>query len=251
MTFQIIAGPCAVDTKQNTHTIAKSVKASGATVFKGGCYKPLTFPPSQRAPYQKALGKAGVQMLLATGPNLPIMAEVTEVRQLDDADVRGLNRFQIGARNQQNFELLKAVGKTHKPVMLKRHFGCSLRELWASVCYLSEYGCRDAWVCERGVVAPHQHGFRFLLDFQGVMEWKRRHPHIPIIVDVSHWMGTAWAKVHQRDVFRMTLEASEAAVAAGADGIYIDVHTDPPTALVDPYQALTLDQFKILAEELS
>jgi len=223
-------------TQEQMDQIATVVKKYG--LLKGGLFKPLTWGPRHRKPYQKCLGFDGLPYL--SGHKTPWMYEVMSMSQV----YRGAARYQIGARNQQNFSLLTNMARMQLPVMIKRNFGCTLEELYASTTYFE----KDVWVCERGIRSFDTQGFRFQLDYQGITTWKMSYQ-IPIMVDVSHWIGSEWAKNHHPDeVYKRVLGAAKTALAAGADGIYLDIHPDPARAWTDPWQALNLERFEELME---
>ena len=236
----VIAGPCAVESREQLLDIARNVKARGASVLRGGAYKPLTFPYRSESMFE--LGEEGLRYLAEAGEatGLPVVTEVMDARLVDMvagyADV-----LQIGARNMQNFPLLEEVARVGKPVLLKRHFGCSLRDWLGAAEYDLHGGNPDVILCERGIVAPHTHQptSRFIVDLQAVLA-AQEFTHLPVIVDPSH------------STFRREYVApiARAAIAAGADGIIMDVHPTPEQAAVDPLQALNYEAFGKLTEEL-
>ena len=236
----VMAGPCAVENRDQLLDIAKNVKSRGANVLRGGAYKPLTFPYRSESFFE--LGEEGLRYLAEAREKtgLPIVTEVMDPRLVDlvadHADI-----LQIGARNMQNFPLLNEVARVQKPVLLKRHFGCSLRDWLGAAEYLLYGGNPDVILCERGVAAPHTHhpNSRSIVDMQ-VVPAVHEFTHLPIIVDPSH------------STFRREYVApiARASVAAGADGIILDVHPTPEKAAVDPLQALDYEAFGILMEEL-
>ena len=236
----VMAGPCAVESRDQVLEIAHRVKAAGATVLRGGAYKPLTFPYRTDSVFE--LREIGLEYLAEAGKaaGLPVVTEVMDQRLVsivaEHADI-----LQIGARNMQNFPLLEEVAKTGKPVMLKRHFGCSLRDWLGAAEYVLYGGNPNVILCERGVVAPHTHAVasRFIVDIQAIPAVKE-YSHLPVIVDPSH---STFKRKYVAPVAR-------AAIAAGADGIIIDVHPVPEKAAVDPLQALSYDSFGGLMREL-
>lgn len=246
MSFEIIAGPCAIESQEQIEEIANFLRSCGMNWVKGGGWKPLTWGPGHRKEYQKSLGVSGIDLLVqeAIKYNLCSLSEVP----YDWDEWHPPSRIQVGARNQQNFLLLESLNYRRHPILLKRHFGCSLEELYASTTYLPD--C-NVWVCERGVVSPHMHGFRYLLDYQAVVEWKRLRVE-PIFVDVSHWVGSLWSKdhYHSSEIYPVIVKAAKASKVLGADGILVDVHPRPEEAWVDPYQALNFNEFRRLLEEL-
>jgi len=236
----VAAGPCAVESEEQVLDIARAVKAAGAAVLRGGAYKPLTFPYRNDRVYE--LGEAGLRFLRQAGDatGLPIVTEVVDVRLVDQV-ARYADILQVGARNMQNFPLLEEVGRSSKPVLLKRNFGASLRDWLGAAEYFLHKGNDRVILCERGIVAPHTHAVtsRFIVDLQ-VVPAVREYSHLPVIVDPSH------------STFRRSYVApvARAAIAIGADGILLDVHPDPERAAVDPLQALNYDAFGALMRDL-
>lgn len=236
----VIAGPCAVESQEQVLDIACHVKTAGATMLRGGAFKPLTFPYRNEKMFE--LGVEGLKYLKRAGveAGLPVVTEVMDVRMVgtvaEYADV-----LQVGARNCQNFPLLEEVGKSGKPVLLKRGFGVSLRDWLGAAEYILYQGNPNVVLCERGIVAPHTHypTSRFIVDLQ-VVPAVRDFSHLPVIVDPSH------------STFRRKYVApvARAAIAIGADGIIIDVHPTPEKAAVDPLQALNYDAFGALVKDL-
>ena len=233
--FALIAGPCSVESEQQLVGIAREVKAGGASFLRGGAFKPRT------SPYDfQGLGAEGIRLLLeakkATG--LPIVTELMDLRTLplfEDVDV-----IQIGARNTQNFDLLKEVGKTTKPILLKRGIAGTIKELLMSAEYIMANGNENVILCERGVRTYDSTYTRNTLDLSAVPVLKEL-THLPVVVDPSHGTG------HAALVPSMAL----AAAAAGADGIMVEVHNDPIHALCDGAQSLTPDQFAVLAKRIA
>jgi 3-deoxy-7-phosphoheptulonate synthase len=236
----VMAGPCAVETREQVLEIAHHVKAAGASVLRGGAYKPLTFPYRTDSFFE--LGEVGLKYLAEAGKaaGLPVVTEVMDTRLVDTV-AEHADILQIGARNMQNFPLLEEVAKTKKPVMLKRHFGCSLRDWLGAAEYVLYGGNPNVILCERGVVAPHTHAItsRFIVDIQAIPAVKE-YSHLPVIVDPSH---STFKRKYVAPVAR-------AAIAAGADGIILDVHPVPEKAAVDPLQALSYASFNLLMDEL-
>lgn len=229
----IFAGPNMVESEELIVDIARAVKAAGAHFLRGGAFKPLTFP--YRSPKYTESREAGIAWLARAKAltGLPVITEVMEEKYLGlVAEVADI--IQIGSRNMQNYPFLTACAKTGKPLMLKRHFGCSLRDWLGAAEYLLVEGNERVILCERGVAVPHTHRAtsRFLLDLQ-VVPAAQELTHLPVAVDPSH--ATFWAPW----VKPMAL----AAVAAGADGVMIEVHPDPPNAAVDPLQPLSYAAF--------
>ncbi len=236
----IMAGPCAVESREQVLDIAHHVKTSGASVLRGGAYKPLTFPYRTSSVFE--LGEEGLKYLHDAGKavGLPTITEIMDPRLVQTV-ARYADILQIGARNMQNFPLLEEVAKAGKPVLLKRHFGCSLRDWLGAAEWLLYHGNPNIILCERGVVAPHTHEVtsRFIVDIQ-VIPAVREYSHLPIVVDPSH---STFKRQYVAPVAR-------AAIAAGADGILIDVHPVPEKAAVDPLQALSYGDFGKLMSQL-
>ena len=230
----IMAGPCSVESEDQVVAIARAVKASGATMLRGGAFKPRTSPYAFQG-----LGEAGLEYLKAARAEtgLPIVTELMDVTQLPlfkDVDV-----IQIGARNMQNFDLLKQLGKTSKPILLKRGLSSTIEEWLMSAEYIMAGGNHRVILCERGIRTFETYT-RNTLDLSAVLAVKQL-SHLPVVVDPSHACGKAWM------VERMSL----AAVAAGADGLIIEVHNDPPHALCDGAQSITPAQFDTLMGRLT
>ena len=232
--FALIAGPCSVESVDQICYVAERVKAAGANMLRGGSFKPRT------SPYDfQGLGAEGIRLLLeakrATG--LPIVTEIMDIRTLDlfeDVDV-----IQVGARNTQNFDLLKELGKTRKPILLKRGLAGTIRELLMSAEYIAASGNENVILCERGIRTYENTYTRNTLDLSAVPVL-RELTHLPVIVDPSHATG------------RNTLVGpmALAAAASGADGLMIEVHNDPLHALSDGAQSLTPDEFGDLARRI-
>lgn len=236
----IVAGPCAVESYQQTLEIARRVKAAGAGVLRGGAFKPLTFPYRSASFFE--LREEGLAILrqVRKEVGIPVVTEVMDVR-LVEAVCEAADMLQIGARNMQNFPLLEEVAKTDKPILLKRHHGASLRDWLGAAEYILYNGNANVVLCERGIVAPHTHQptSRFIVDLQ-VVPAAKEVTHLPIIVDPSH------------ATFRRSYVApvARAAVAVGADGVMVDVHPIPEKAAVDPLQALNYEAFEQLVDQL-
>lgn len=230
----VFAGPNMVESEDLILDIAEAVKVTGAHFLRGGAFKPLTFP--YRSGKYTETREKGIEWLAKAKDitGIPIITEVMEEKYLPlVADVADI--IQIGARNMQNYPFLTACARTGKPLMLKRHYGCSLRDWLGAAEYLLVEGNEKVILCERGVVAPHTHRAtsRFLMDLQ-VVPAAREVTHLPVVVDPSH--ATFWRPW----VEPMAL----AAIAAGADGVMIEVHPDPPNAAVDPLQAVSFREFE-------
>ena len=232
--FTIIAGPCAVESGEQAVASTRAAKDAGATILRGDVYKPRTSPYSFQG-----LGEEGLEILAECrrDTGLPIVIEVVDISQVSlVAEVADCIR--IGTRNAQNFELLKEVGQTHKPVMLKRGLAMTVEEWLQAAEYVAQRGNSEIILCERGI-RTFEPSTRNTLDLAG-MAVAQSETHLPVIVDPSHAVG----KRHL--VGPMAL----AAVAAGADAVMIDVHPDPERALCDGPQALTPDEMMLLGREL-
>lgn len=232
--FVVIAGPCSVESEDQLLATAAAVKRAGASVLRGGAFKPRSSPYSFQG-----LGAEGLRLLdlarQATG--LPV---ITELMDADDLPLveKTADIIQVGARNVQNFSLLKKLGRTGKPVLLKRGFMTTVEELLNSAEYILAEGNHDVILCERGI-RTFETATRNTLDLSAVPVLKER-THLPVIVDPSHAVG------HSRFVPPMAL----AAMAAGADGIMVEVHVSPETALCDGDQSLTPEAFARLMDTL-
>ena len=224
--FAIIAGPCSVESEEQIISVAKSVKASGATMLRGGAFKPRT------SPYDfQGLKADGINLLLEAKKEtgLPIVTEIMNANHLplfEDVDV-----IQVGARNMQNFELLKELGKTRKPILIKRGLANTIKELLMSAEYIMSNGNENIILCERGI-RTFETATRNTLDLSAVCVLHEL-SHLPVIVDPSHATGVA----------RYVKSMSMAAAACGADGLIIEVHNDPQHALCDGAQSLRPEQF--------
>jgi len=224
--FAMIAGPCSVETEEQIICCANAVKEAGADILRGGAFKPRTSPYA----FQGLKGE-GIDLLLkakkATG--LPIITELMNIRDIDlfaDVDI-----IQIGARNMQNFDLLKEIGKSDKPILLKRGLANTLQELLMSAEYIMASGNEKVILCERGIRTFETYT-RNTLDLSAVPVL-RELSHLPIVIDPSHATGKA----------KLVPPMAAAAAASGADGIMIEVHNDPAHAWCDGAQSLTPDQF--------
>ena len=228
--FSLIAGPCSVESECQVETIARAVQKSGAAVLRGGAFKPRT------SPYDfQGLHEEGIRILSEVKKltGLPIITEIMDIAHLplfDDVDI-----IQVGARNMQNFELLKELGRIHKPILLKRGLANNIKELLMSAEYIMAGGNEQVILCERGVRTFETYT-RNTLDLSAVAVLHEL-SHLPVVVDPSHATGAA------RYVKPMAL----AAAACGADGLMIEVHNDPPRALCDGPQSLTPEQFDDVA----
>ena len=229
--FQIIAGPCSVESREQIIAVAQAVKASGAGMLRGGAFKPRTSPYAFQGLHEKGLELLS-EAKKATG--LPIVTEIMEASHLplfEDVDV-----IQVGARNMQNFELLKELGQTRKTILLKRGLANTLEELLMSAEYIMAGGNSNVILCERGIRTFETYT-RNTLDLSAVPVL-RRLTHLPVVVDPSHGTGHAY----------LVKSMAMAATVAGADGLIVEVHNDPPHALCDGKQSLTPEQFDELAK---
>jgi len=231
--FQIIAGPCSVESEEQIIGIAKAVKAAGATLLRGGAFKPRTSPYA----FQGLHGE-GIRLLLGAKKEtgLPIVTEIMDINHLDmfaEVDV-----IQVGARNMHNFELLKELGKCDKPILLKRGLANTLQELLMSAEYIMAGGNERVILCERGI-RTFETATRNTLDLSCVPVLHGL-SHLPVIIDPSHATG----------VSRLVKPMSLAAAACGADGLIIEVHNDPKHALCDGAQSLTPEEFADVARRV-
>lgn len=232
----VIAGPCAVESREQFLTIAKEVKKYGADLLRGGIFKPRTSPYSFQG-----LGKEGLKILkeVKEETGLGIVTEAMNIEQVNLlAEADYVDIIQIGARNVQNFELLKAVGKTKKPVLLKRGMATTVKEWLMSAEYIMSEGNYNVILCERGI-RTFEDSTRFTLDLNAIPVVKSL-SHLPIIVDPSHGIG----------IRNFVPVMAKAAVVAGADGLIIEVHNKPEEALSDGPQSIYPQQFAQLMEEL-
>lgn len=231
----IMAGPCSVESVPQMHEVAQRVKAAGATFLRGGAFKPRTSPYAFQG-----LRDEGLKMMLEAKKEtgLPIVTEIMSAEHIplfEDVDV-----IQVGARNMQNFELLKELGKLDKPILLKRGLANTIEETLMSAEYIMSGGNENVILCERGIRTFETYT-RNTLDISAIPAFKRL-SHLPVIIDPSHAAGIPW----------MVEPLALAAVAAGADGLMIEVHNNPKKALSDGAQSLTPDQFdEIAAKALS
>lgn len=229
--FAMIAGPCSIETEAQIIDIAKRVKAAGANILRGGAFKPRT------SPYDfQGLRADGLKLLLEAKKEtgLPVITEIMSADHLplfEDVDI-----IQVGARNMQNFEMLKELGKTKKPILIKRGLANTLKELLMSAEYVMSEGNENVILCERGI-RTYETYTRNTLDISAVPMLKEL-SHLPVIVDPSHACGIA----------RLVKPLALAGAAASADGLMIEVHNDPPHALCDGAQSLTPEQFEDTAK---
>ena len=231
--LHIMAGPCSVESEEQIVGIAKDVKASGATLLRGGAFKPRTSPYAFQG-----LKAEGLDLLKAArkATGLPIVTEIMRASHIDMFE--NVDIIQVGARNMQNFELLKELGKTNKPILLKRGLSATIEEWLMSAEYIMAGGNNNVILCERGI-RTYETFTRNTLDVSAIPIIKRL-SHLPVVVDPSHASGKSW----------LVEPLAMASVAAGADGLIIEVHNDPPHALSDGAQSLTREQFDGVAKNV-
>ena len=231
--LHIMAGPCSVETEEQIVEVAKQIKASGATLLRGGAFKPRTSPYAFQG-----LKAEGLDLLKIARKEtgLPIVTEIMRASHIDMFE--NVDIIQVGARNMQNFELLKELGKIDKPILLKRGLSATIEEWLMSAEYIMAGGNDKVIFCERGI-RTYETFTRNTLDISAVPILKKL-SHLPVIVDPSHAAGKSWLV----DPLAMS------AVAAGADGLMIEVHNDPPHALSDGAQSLTPKQFDVVAKKV-
>ncbi|MDR3200615.1 MAG: 3-deoxy-7-phosphoheptulonate synthase, partial [Spirochaetales bacterium] len=231
--FSVIAGPCSVENRKQITGIAEEIKKTGAGFLRGGAFKPRTSPYSFQG-----LGCEGLELLLeakkATG--LPIVSELMTINHLEffeEVDV-----IQVGARNMQNFNLLRELGQCRKPILLKRGLASTITEFLMAAEYIMAGGNDKIILCERGI-RSFETSVRNTLDLSAIPMLKKK-SHLPVIVDPSHATGLSW----------MVSSMSKAALAAGADGIMVEVHNNPEEALCDGEQSITPEEFAALMNTL-
>ncbi len=232
--YMLIAGPCSVESEEQIITVAKEVKEAGATILRGGAFKPRSSPYAFQG-----LHEEGIRLLLLAKKEtgLPIVTEIMDISQLpvfDEVDI-----IQVGARNMQNFELLKELGRLRKPILLKRGLSSTFEELLMSAEYLMAGGNTQVILCERGIRTFETYT-RNTLDLSAIPVLKGL-SHLPVIVDPSHGTGK----------WHLVPPMALAATAAGADGVIIEVHNDPPHALCDGAQSLTPKKFAALSTKIT
>jgi 3-deoxy-7-phosphoheptulonate synthase len=234
-TFCLIAGPCTVETPAQTRTVATAVAESGASMLRGGAFKPRTSPFSYMG-----LGAEGLDILaeVREETGLPVVSELTDIAYAGRFD-EVVDVIQVGARNMQNYGLLEVVGKLGKPVLLKRGLSSTLDELLMAADYVLKEGNERVILCERGI-RTFETAMRFTLDL-GAVPWLKLHTHLPVIVDPSHASGDR----------RLVGPLSRAAAAVGADGIIVEVHGDPEAALCDGPQQLYASDFPEFASDVA
>lgn len=231
--LQIMAGPCSVESEEQIVEIAKSVKNSGATLLRGGAFKPRTSPYAFQG--LKAQG-LDLMKIARKETGLPIVTEIMRSSHIDMFE--SVDIIQVGARNMQNFELLKELGKIDKPILLKRGLSATIEEWLMSAEYIMAGGNSKVILCERGI-RTYENFTRNTLDISAIPIVKKL-SHLPVVVDPSHASGKSW----------LVEPLAMAAVAAGADGLIIEVHNDPPHALSDGAQSLTPEQFDKIAKKI-
>ena len=226
--FAVLAGPCSVESSEQICFVAREVKASGAKLLRGGAFKPRTSPYSFQG-----LRAEGLDLLkeAKAASGLPFVTEIMEAAHIPLFLEAGVDMFQVGARNMQNFELLKELGALQVPVLMKRGLSNTLEELLMSAEYIMAGGNGQVILCERGI-RTFENSMRNTLDISAIPMLKK-HSHLPVVVDPSHAAGLSW----------MVQPLALAALAAGADGLMIEVHNDPAHALSDGAQSLTPPQF--------
>lgn len=233
--IQVIGGPCSVETQEQMDLSADGTAAAGCELMRGGAFKPRTSPYSFQGK-----GVEGLEMFRSAAQrhDLPIVTELMDVRMLDTFMEHKVDVIQIGTRNMQNFDLLKEVGKVHTPVILKRGISATISEWLMAAEYIAAGGNHNIILCERGV-RSFETAYRNMLDVTAIPVLKKE-THLPVIVDPSHAGGKAW----------LVSALSKAAVAAGADGLLVEMHPSPCDAWCDADQALNPAQLKTLMDEL-
>ena len=231
----VMAGPCSIETPEQIHTVAQAVKNSGASLLRGGAFKPRTSPYSFQG-----LREKGLDMLIeaAKEVQLPVVTELMSADKIGTFLEKKVDLIQIGARNMQNFDLLRAVGRLNVPVLLKRGLSATIDEWLMSAEYIMSEGNQNVILCERGI-RTFEKATRNTLDLSAVTVVKRR-SHLPVIVDPSHATGHRW----------MVEDMAMAAIAAGADGIMCEVHNDPEHAWCDGAESITPETFDHLMGRL-
>ena len=232
----VIAGPCSVENSEMLHDVAASVRAAGACMLRGGAFKPRTSPYSFQG-----LGKSALEIIaeVRAESGLPVVTEVLDTRHVDMV-ARYADVMQVGARNMQNFALLSELGRIQRPVLLKRGMSASVTELLMAAEYIMAHGNRAVILCERGIRTFDTSFTRNTLDVAAVPVLKRE-THLPVIVDPSHAAGYA----------ELVAPLAFAAIAAGADGLIVEVHPDPSKALSDGDQSLTPDAFAAMMQTVA
>ncbi|WP_101912922.1 3-deoxy-7-phosphoheptulonate synthase [Megasphaera vaginalis (ex Bordigoni et al. 2020)] len=231
----VIAGPCSIETPRQIESVAHAVHSSGAAMLRGGAFKPRTSPYAFQG-----LGDKGLEMLCRASKKeqIPVVTEIMSVDKVAAFLKNDVDLIQVGARNMQNFDLLKALGRTKKPVLLKRGLSATVEEWLMSAEYIMAEGNRNVILCERGI-RTFENFTRNTLDLSAVLAVKRL-SHLPVIVDPSHAAGKSW----------MVADLAKAAVAVGADGVMIEVHNDPEHAWCDGAQSVTPAMFAEMMKSL-
>ncbi len=231
----VIAGPCSVESKEQLSLTASTIKECGASILRGGAFKPRTSPYSFQG-----LREKGIELLEKVGQefDIPIVSEVMDTQKISYLSEH-VDILQVGSRNMHNTVLLEEVGKSSKPVLLKRGMSATVEEFLFAAEYIMAQGNKNVILCERGI-RTFEPTTRFTLDINAIPMLKKM-SHLPVIVDPSHGTGRWW----------MVPDLSKAAIAAGADGLIIEVHSDPQNALCDGSQSLSPDTFRTLMQELT
>jgi 3-deoxy-7-phosphoheptulonate synthase len=230
----VMAGPCAVESEEQLMQAAEAARQAGATILRGGAFKPRTSPFSFQGMHEK-----GLELLVKAKEKvgLPVVTEVVDANDIELVS-RYADMLQIGSRNMQNYALLTSIGKSHRPVVMKRGFSCTITEWLLAADYLLAEGNNKVILCERGI-RTFEDSIRFSLDISSIPVIKKS-SHLPVIVDPSHAAGH----------YSLVPAIAKAAVAAGADGLLIELHPNPQNALVDGLQSLSLSNFDKLMKEL-
>lgn len=233
--FAIIAGPCSIESEEQTDYIANKIKKMGVTILRGGAYKPRTSPYAFQG-----LQEEGLVILKKVGKkyNLKTVSELMDIRDLENI-IDSVDLIQVGSRNMANYSLLKELGKTDKPILLKRGLMSTIDEFIYAAEYIAMGGNRNIILCERGI-RTFETATRNALDLSCVPIIKSR-TNLPIIVDLSHSLG-------RKDI---VVQMAKASIACGADGIMVEVHNNPEKALSDSFQQLTINEFKVLVNEIN
>ena len=232
--FVVIAGPCAVEGEDQIENAARQARDAGAAILRGGAFKPRTSPYSFQG-----MGLEGIELLRRASlrAEMPFITEVLSVSAVEDMEPR-VDAFQVGTRNMHNTDLLKAIGQTNKPVMLKRGFGSTLREWLLAAEYIANEGNDNIILCERGI-RSFSGETRFTLDLAGAI-WAKQETFLPVIIDPSHATGLP----------SLIPALTRAAAAAGLDGVMVEIHNSPEQALSDGDQAMTSGEFEAMMTSL-
>ena len=232
--FAMMAGPCAVESEEQLETICHVLKKCGVSFLRGGAFKPRTSPYTFQG-----LGKKGIEMMRAAADEYDLKI-VSEIMSMDQVDIfeKDVDIIQVGARNMQNFAMLKELGKLNKPILLKRGLSATIEEWLMSAEYIMSEGNKQVILCERGIRTFEKYT-RNTLDLSAVVAVKKL-SHLPVVVDPSHAAGVWW----------MVDPLAKAAVSAGADGVMVEIHPDPTRAMSDGGQSLKLDNFEVMNEKI-